>query len=178
MPIKGFRWVWVALAAAVTLAVLSLSYSSYENLGVKKPLSKALLVSSDIESVDVRRDGPLTVVEIAMKSVPDLAVSYRAAEEIVRQHIGNSPFRMEIRDSRTPELEEAYHAIHFYVEEASVRGTFGAMIEESSNILREAGFSEYKLSVDKDRIYVRIANSGGYLYEVIERVLTEGGLGA
>ena len=52
------------------------------------------------------------------------------------------------------------------------------MIEESSNILREAGFSEYKLSVDKDRIYVRIANSGGYLYEVIERVLTEGGLGA
>ena len=43
--------------------------------GCEKASVKALLVSSDIESVDVRRDGPLTVVEIAMKSVPDLAVS-------------------------------------------------------------------------------------------------------
>ena len=103
MPIKGFRWVWVALAAAVTLAVLS-CLTLPTKFGCES-LCQKLLVSSDIESVDVRRDGPLTVVEIAMKSVPDLAVSYRAAEEIVRQHIGNSPFRMEIRDSRTPELE-------------------------------------------------------------------------
>lgn len=176
MPIKGFKWVWVAAAAAATLAVLSLSYSSYENLGVRKPLMNALLADSDVAAAAARREGPITVVEVTLKKVPDLAVSYVALEKTVKRHMGSSPFRIELKDSRTPELEHAYHSVHFYVEEASARGTFGAMMEKSAKSLEEAGFHEYKFSVDNERIYVQISNPGGHFYKVVARLTrTEGG---
>jgi hypothetical protein len=173
MP-RGMRWAYTAIAAVITLAVLSLSYSSYEKMGVERPLIQEIEASSDVQGAAARKDGSETIVEIDLKKVPDLAVTYRALDEMVKKHLGTAPYRVVVRDSGTPELEAAYHSVHFYVEEASVRGTFGEMIRESSTRLENKGFGEYKLSVDKDRIYVQISDENGYLYRIVHREPVKG----
>jgi len=174
---RGFRWIYVAAAAVITLAVLSVSYSSYEKVGVKKPLVGELSAHSDVVGASVEKDGPVTVVQIDLKKVPDLAKTYRDLDKIVSKHLGAAAYRIEIGDAGTPVLEEAYHSIHFYVEEASMRGTFGEMIRESSSKLEESGF-EYKISVDGKRIYVQIAKEGAYLYRIVDQRPLKGGAGA
>lgn len=176
MP-RGFRWLYVAAAAVITLAVLSVSYSSYEKVGVKRPLLSELSAHSDVAGADVRREGPETVVDIDLEKVPDLAVTYRALDEIVERHMGTAAYRIRLEDAGSPGLDAAYHLIHFYVEEAAVRGTFGEMISESSKRLEEAGYNDYKISVDKDRIYVQISDSSGYLYRIVDREPVKGGAG-
>ncbi len=177
MP-RGMRWAYTAIAAVITLAVLSLSYSSYEKMGVKRPLLQELEASSDVQGADAHKDGSETIVEIELKKVPDLAVTYRKIDETVKKHLGTAPYRIVLKDAATPTLEAAYHSVHFYVEEASVRGTFGEMIRESSTRLESAGYSEYKLSVDKDRIYVQISDENGFLYRIVNREPLKGGKGA
>ena len=51
------------------------------------------------------------------------------------------------------------------------------MISESSKRLEEAGYDDYKISVDRDRIYVQISDSSGYLYRIVDREPVKGGAG-
>lgn len=177
MPSREFRWIYVAAAAVITLAVLSLSYSSYEKVGVRRPLIGELCAHSDVVEASLQKDGPATVVHIELKKVPDLAKTYDDLDKIVAKHLGAGRYRIEIGDAATPALEAAYHSIHFYVEEASTRGTFGEMIRESAAKMEEAG-CEYKISVDGERIYVQIAGEGAYLYRIVDRRPQKGGAGA
>ncbi|MGI6663036.1 MAG: hypothetical protein ACOX4B_06125 [Bacillota bacterium] len=174
---RGFRWIYVAALAVITLTVLSVSYSSYEKVGVRRPLMGELSAHSDVAGASLEREGPVTVVHIELKKVPDLAKTYKDLERVVSKHLGTAPYRIEIEDAGTPALEDAYHSIHFYVEEASMRGTFGEMIRESSPKLEEAG-CEYKISVDGEHIYVQIAREGAYLYRIVDQRPQRGGAGA
>jgi len=173
---RGLKWIHVAVAAAITLAVLSLSYSSYEKVGVKRPLISELVAHSDVAGVSWEKDGTVAVIRVNLRKVPDLSKTYADLERIAAKHLGTAPYRIEIADGATPFLEEAYHSIHYYIEEASVRGTFGEMIRESSSRLDEAG-CEYKISVGARRIYVQIAKEGAYLYRIVDRILEKGGAG-
>ena len=101
MP-RGFRWLYVAAAAVITLAVLSVSYSSYEKVGVKRPLLSELSAHSDVAGAEVRREGPETVVDIDLEKVPDLAVTYRALDEIVEETHGHGGIPHSPRRRREP----------------------------------------------------------------------------
>jgi len=169
MPSRGFRWEYVALAAVLTLAVLCLAYYSYENLGVKKPLEKALLADADVASVRVTVDNGVRVLEIAMRDVPDLSASYARLYAIAEDRMGGAAFKVQIADQRDTLLETAYHSIHYYLEEASVRGSFGAMIEQCSGILTRAGVTDFKITVDERHIFVQMAGGQSYLYQVLDR---------
>jgi hypothetical protein len=169
MPRKGFRWEHVALSAVLTLAVLSFAYYSYETIGVRTLLQKALLTDPDVSSVKVAKDGDAQVVEIALAKVADLSTTHGRLYAVVKDRLGQAAFRLRITDQRDQTLQEVYHSIHYYLEEASARGNFGTMIEACSAALARAGISDYKVTVDQEHIYVQMALGEHYLYQVLDR---------
>ena len=175
---KGFRWELIALSAVLTLAVLSLAYYSYENMGVKRPLERALMLVTDVSAVQMRTEGGREVIEVTLSKVADLATTYSRIHTLVSDRMGPGTFVLELKDLRDESLDMMYHAVHYYLEEASVRGNFGTMIEACKPILEEAGAVGYKITVDQDRIYVQIDSAEGYLYQVLDRVPDKGTGGA
>lgn len=166
---NGFRWEYVAIAAVLTLAVLSFAYYSYESVGIKRPMEKALLSDPDVSSVSLGDENGVRVVQITIRNVPDLSVTYARLLGVVKDHAGSEAFKVQVKDQRDAQLEGAYHSIHFYLEEASARGNFGAMIESCSRILGQAGITGYKITVDEQHIFVQMAAGQGYLYQVLDR---------
>jgi hypothetical protein len=169
MPRKGLRWEYVALSAVLTLAVLSLAYYSYESVVVKRPLEKALLADPDVGAVKVVKSGDGQVIEVTLARVEDLSVTYARLYAAVKGRMGQASFKLLVKDRRDPSLQDVYHTIHYYLEEASVRGNFGAMIGECSAALANAGISAYKITVAQERIYVQMELGQSYLYEVLDR---------
>ncbi|MGE5578604.1 MAG: hypothetical protein ACM3WU_01050 [Bacillota bacterium] len=168
MPRRGFRWEVIALSAVLTLAVLSLAYYSYESMGVKKPLERALLADPDVSDVRIHKDGGLEVVEVTLSRVADLSVAYTRLHAVISDKVAEGAFTLKVKDQRDEALQEVYSAIHYYLEEASVRGNFGAMIEACEPILDSSGATGYKITVDQERIYVQIESGDRYLYRVLD----------
>lgn len=166
---NGFRWEYVAVAAVLTLAVLSLAYYSYENVGIKKPLETALMADPDVVSATLSEQDGTSVVEIALKDVSDLPVTYNRLTAIIKDKIGSTAFKVQLKDQRDATLENAYHSIHFYLEEAAAMGDFGTMNDAATRILDQAGIGDYKITVDGQHIFVQMAAGQSYLYQVLDR---------
>ena len=174
MAKKGFRWEFVALSAVLTLVILSLGYTLYDKVGVKNPLERSLMSDDAIKSVTVKRDRGVDVLEIEFDNVEDFATSYAAVEETVRERLGES-YRIDVKDTRNEFLEDSYLSIHYYLEEASVRGNFGDMIESCQTRLSEKGLGNFKIVLDESHIYVQMVDGENYLYAVLGRTGTKTG---
>jgi hypothetical protein len=176
MAKKGFRWEFVALSAVLTLVILSLSYTLYEKVGVKDPLERLLMSDNAVKNVTATKDKGVTVLEIEFNRVEDFAASYGAVEKVIRERLGEN-YRILVKDARNDKLDDSYLSIHYYLEEASVRGNFGDMIESCQDKLLEKDISNFKIVLDERHIYVQIADEGAYLYAVLDRtgLSTKGG---
>jgi hypothetical protein len=168
MAKKGFRWESVALSAILTLVILSLGYIIYDKFGVKDPLERSLMLEDTVKSVTVKREQGVDVLEIEFDKVEDFATSYVAMDNIVKGRLGGN-YRIDVKDARTQVLEDAYLSIHYYLEEASVRGNFGDMIESCRDRLLEKEPLDFKIVLDESHIYVQMVDQGDYLYAVLNR---------
>ncbi len=169
MAQKGFRWEVAAISAVLTLALLSLGYFAYENLGVRRPLEKALMADPDVISVDMGDWQGAAAIQVEIAKVEDFPATYARLHQLIRDKVGaKEAFR--VKDGRSQDLEKAYHSIHYYLEEASVRGNFGEMMESCQKALEEKDLDTFRFTVDKDRIYVQMTKGDAYLCEVLERI--------
>jgi len=167
---RSFRWEHLALSAVLAMSLLSLGYYCYENLGVKKPLEKAISSDPDVLWVRIDDRGGQTVLEVALGPVSDLSQTYTRLYNTAGRFLDAEELDLRIADKRDPHLEELYKAIHYYLEEASIRGNFGTMIEKCREILEADQSVDYDVTVDHERIYVQMVKGENYLYEVIARV--------
>lgn len=168
MAKKGFRWESVALSAILTLVILSLGYTIYDKFGVKDPLERSLMLENAVKNVTVEREQGVDILEIEFYMVEDFATSYVAVDKIAKERLGEN-YRINVKDARSQSLEDAYLSIHYYLEEASVRGNFGDMIESCGDRLLEEGLTDFKIVLDESRIYVQLIDQGDYLYAVLNR---------
>ncbi len=168
MAKRSFRWEFVALWTVLTLAILSLGYSAYLKMEVVGPLQRALERDVDVRNVGVRSKNGVTVLELELGKVDDLPRTYTRLREAAEEKLGDA-FRLEIADSRDEELEDAYYSVHYYLEEASVRGNFGEMIDSCRGLLKDQGLEDYKISLDEGHIFIQMAHGDNYLYAVLAR---------
>jgi len=175
---RDFKWEYVVILALLTIAVLGLGNYSYEALGVKKPLLSTISKDPDVISAQVQsRDGK-TLVVVDLKEVKDLSKTYRRLYEAAAKYVNPANLELEVKDRRDQELEDTYMNIHYYLEEAAVRGDFGSMIEAAKKVLDRSGVEDYRLVVDRGSIFVQITKGQNYLYEVIHTSKPQGEGGA
>lgn len=172
MSFPGLRWVHVILALLVTLSVLSGSYMLYRRFWVTRPIELLLKSDPDVEEVRIERGEQGIVVRVRMRPVKDLAVSYARLEEVLASRLGDSGYRLVLEDRRDEELEEAYHAIHFFIAEAAQRGNFSEMADRVEKTLGAMGLGAYRVTVTGKAIFVQIYSSdrSRYLYEIVSRL--------
>ncbi|MBE3520362.1 MAG: hypothetical protein IMW97_08775 [Firmicutes bacterium] len=171
MSFPEIRWAHVLIALAVTLSILSGGYVLYRRFWLTRPIELALKSDPDVEEVSVETGEQGIVVRVRMGPVKDLAVSYARLEEVLVSRLGDSGYRIVLEDRRDEELEEAYHAIHFFIAEAAQRGNFSEMADRVEKTLRPMGLGAYRVTVTGKAIFVQIfsPDRSRYLYEIVDR---------
>ena len=176
MAMGNIRWKYVLLWALAALSVLSLGSYCYRAYALERPLEKALAEDAQVLSAQLEKRDGKTAVVVRLKYVDNLAQAYSRVEEAVRAFLGARDYEIVIEDNSDELLEDANGAIHFYIEEARIRGNFGEMAHRSQAALADTGVEDFRLTVDEGKIFVQMRLEDKYLYRVRE-VNGKGGTG-
>ncbi|BCV25004.1 hypothetical protein [Gelria sp. Kuro-4] len=168
MKYRGYRVDVVAAVALLTVALLLGVRLAYVRYFVERPLVNELQALPGVKDVKLSQARGRYNVKLALGRVDNLAEVYRQAEELAAASLGPGGFNLMLADERTPALEQVYYEIHYYVEEALVRGNFSEAAERIQSAARAAGVEE-KFYVDQGHVYVELTQGPGYLYEVHQR---------
>lgn len=169
MQIKGFRVYVVAVAMAVTLAVLLALQFIYQKFDVEQPLFKLYSRTKLVEKAPViQQKGGTVLVTLDVKKTENLKKAYQDLVSYTEQVMGNTRFSIELRDNRTKELEDAYYQSQFIIYEAISKGDFSRMADVIRQNAGKAG-AEAKVFIDNDNIYVEFLKGNNYLYEIVPR---------
>ncbi len=166
MSKKAFRWEYAVLSAILTFCVLSLALYGFERLGVKRPLERTLAGDPDVKGVIFEDRGGSLFLSVTFEGRSDLPVAYSRVFGLLKDKLGDS-FDLALDDERNERLDGAYYEIHHLIEEACVLGNFGHMMDSCKKTLGELGLSDYKITVQKDFVFVEMHDEGAYLHCVV-----------
>jgi hypothetical protein len=157
------------IALAVTVAVLVAGQLLWQKFAVARPLGSGLQGIAGVTAAgwDESKTGEITI-NVTLGNVDNLAKTYGEIGETAKTILGKRPARINIADSRTPELEALYHAVHFHLQEAVATGNFSAMADRVDAKARAAG-AEAKVYVDARSVYLQLHKAGASLYAVVPR---------
>ena len=166
---KKFKWPVAVLAFILTLALsVGLVYVRQRQL-VNEPLLKRINEFETVKSVELQDDGGIQVVSVTLNYVDDFSVAHSELNEEIERLLGKERYRLEILDERNDALEAAFVAVHLALYEGEHRGNFTEMGGKVSEALVPLGFSEHKVIVDQEYIYLQIRQDDAYLFEIIKR---------
>lgn len=157
------------LAAGLTLVILIAASYAWSRFSVENPLDQTLRAHPCVEGVRMESREGVSVVTVALGEVDDLHETYEQIEAIVSSRMPPGSYHLEVEDTRTPELTELYHTIHFDIAEAMATGAFTQMSRNVEAKVASGGSDRSRLWVSRDRIYLQIHQGDSYLYQVIER---------
>lgn len=171
MKITRFQFLTGFLALVVTLAVIYAGQALWQKHFVSQPLDKALKAISEVQKAELEEGGKLNeplVVHVTLDNVNNLQDTYKAINDKIQEAYGNKAYKLEIKDSRSPELEQLFNDINYYVQEAIVDGNFPLLAEKSGEMAKKLGI-ECKIFVDSENIYVQLSGKSASLYDVVPR---------
>lgn len=168
MNLHNVRWPALVISLAVTLALLFGTNYVVQMRTVDEPLKSLYQSSGFVQNVAVSRVGSGKHVSLKLNKVPDLAIAYQRLDRETQRLMGNKPYRIDLVDNRSPELEAAFNRLNLYAQEALVVGNFAEM---ASRVQTEAGALGItaKVGVDGERVYLQLEKGDHYLYELLER---------
>lgn len=173
--LKNLRWPLVAVSLAISLGLLLGGSAALRHLRVDSPLKAALSQDPAVLGFQLDDGGEQPVLRVRLAAVPDLAATYRRLDATALRTLGPGRYRLEVEDRRTPALDEAYHRIHFALEEGLQRGTYDEMARRVEAQTAALGLSGQRVTVGDGRIYVQLQQGNDYLYAVLVRPQPQGG---
>ncbi|MCL5982987.1 MAG: hypothetical protein M1571_10845 [Firmicutes bacterium] len=166
---KNFKWPVAVLVFLLTTAVFAGVVVLRQRQLVNEPLIRRLNDLAGVESVQLRRQDGVQVISVRLAYVPDLATTYRELDRETSSLLGRKSYRLELQDARDETLSAAFSEVHLALYEGERRGNFTAMAGLVSATMAEFSLREYRLTVDRERIYFQARNGAYRLYAVIER---------
>ncbi|QIA27006.1 hypothetical protein DYI95_005265 [Thermaerobacter sp. PB12/4term] len=158
---------WVALTAAITLGVLLLASLFYQEQAKAAPLERDLAGVPGVAAVTVERDAGRWHVRVQLGSVDLFPATYRELRERADRRLGPGQYDLELADRRTPELEQAFYEVSYYVEEGRSRGDYAEAARQVEAAGRRLGLDRARLYVDAEFLYLELARGEGVLYSVM-----------
>lgn len=174
MEIRGWKIDRVIIAFLVVASLLFGGEKLLEYQRVENPvLSGVKNIPGVVEARLVNTSNGMTL-EVKLQGVTDLAKTYQAIQDKV-EPLGNRLTSVDIRDSRTQELSDALHDLHFAIQEGIATGHFQNMADQVQALAQKSGVKISYLTVTGDGVYVTLAEKGHYLYAIYPRPETVAG---
>lgn len=172
---KDYNWVVGCLALVLTLTVLFGGQLLWNKYAVANPINKMLQNINGVESVTIGRlneqgknNEKVKVLYIKLKNVSNLQVVYGEIIDGLKHVDAGNKFDIVIQDTRTPELEQFYYNIHYYVQEAIFTGNFATMADRINAKASGAGV-DAQIYVDTQNIYLKMTKGNAEMYVVVSR---------
>lgn len=169
MRYQAKRVLVVILAAALTFAGLWWASAGWGWYRQDRPLERIFTTTPGVISYRLEWRGDTLVARFLLGPEADLPAVYPSLRRRVAEVLGDRPFRLEVEDRRTPQLEETYRIMRLYLEEALVSGRFSWAAEQVRALAAARGVKEARLRVDGEWLYLELRVGDAYLYEVIPR---------
>ena len=157
------------VALAVTVAVLVAGQLAWHKYAVAKPLDAGLREIPGVTAASWQeaKNGDV-VINVTLGGVENLAVTHGDIETAAKNILGRRPSRIILTDTRTPELDDLYYAVHYHIQEAIAAGNFAAMAGQINTQAAARGV-QAKIYVDARAVYLQLAKDGADLYAVVPR---------
>jgi len=161
----------VLITLIITLVVLGGGQLLWQRYKIDIPLTKTLQGIDGVESVNWDKspnaDGSFKI-SISLTNVKNLQQTYQAINTGTTSILGSKKPLIIIHDSRTPELEQFYYTVHYYIQESIAIGNFTTMAERIEHKAAAQGV-DTQLFVDSDNIYLGLTKNSANMYIVISR---------
>lgn len=168
---QNYRWSIVGLTIIVTLAVLFGGQFLWQQLAIAKPMSQIAQGIDGVESAFLEKNSQndsTVKINVTLAHVTNLQTTYKALNDRIFNVLGHKKYKIIINDSRTPELEQLYYSIHYYIQEAIFTGNFGLMSEKIQSKATASG-SNAQVFVDAKYVYLQLSSQNSNMYIVVPR---------
>lgn len=155
----------------LTFTAACSSYFLWQHYALAKPLTQAIQEIDGVETVTLEpldKNQSSQEIQITLNPVANLQATYQTISNKVTSIVGDKKVKIVLHDHRTPELEQLYYSIHYFIYEGIYTGKFSSM---SDMIEKKAAASKIKALVymDTNYIYLQLTNTAGNLVQVIPR---------
>jgi hypothetical protein len=171
MKIKYNQVLKGCIALIITVASLFVLQIVWQNYVVDKPLDKTLSAIDGVAGVTLGNKHKINdsmTIYVTFNNTANLQKTYKEITTKLEQTQKNKQYNLELKDNRSPELEQAYYDMNFYIQKAIVDGDFPQL---QANIQKKADLAGVtaKVYVDEQNIYLQLAKNNHYLYSVAAR---------
>lgn len=161
----------VAVFLAVVAAGVGLKELYYQKR-VIDPLSAAAGAIAGVESVEmVARGDGLKDVHVVLEPGAKIEEVYPEVESVAQATLRGFFGRIVVKDDPTPRLIDAYHQIHFSVQQGISTGLFADMAAEIERRLDAEKGMAYRIAVGERYVFVHLSDNEGELYRVVPRTV-------
>ena len=170
MNSKNYNWFLSAVAVVLTLAVLAGGQMVWQRFTVVQPMDKLLQGVDGVtkSSWEEGKKDDVVQIYITLTKAKDFARTYGTIHDGAKRILGTRPFKINITDTRTAELEQFYYHTHYLLQEAVFTGNFAAMDEKIRKLSSEAGISS-QVYVETKMVYVKFVKDTSEMYVVLIR---------
>jgi hypothetical protein len=171
MRIRYIQLLKGCIALVITIAGLYIGQAVWQNYAVDLPLDKALHGISGVEKVTWNNSSNINdaiSIYVTLNNTADFQKTYKEISKKIEHKLKGGRYTLEIRDNRSPELEQAYYDIHYYIQKAIVDGDFPlleAKVREKADLTGAVS----RLYVDEQNIYLQFTKNDNSLFAVVSR---------
>ncbi|MGE5598635.1 MAG: hypothetical protein ACM3XS_04585 [Bacteroidota bacterium] len=160
---------WLALGIFVaTLALLLGGQGLAETIGVKRPLSRAIMAIPGVRGYELAEGRDGSHLLLALDRVPDLERVVERALAAVEEHGAAEVVSIDFRDRRAG-LENALYHLRFSLEEAMATGRYTALEQSLDRLAAKHRLGRARIYLDRRFILVQLERGRAYLYEAMPR---------
>ena len=166
---QKINWPVIVIGIIVTFAAISSSYFFWQQYAVTKPVTQGVGEIAGVEKVVIDSKNQLIPkVHVTLTNVDNLEAAYQSINDTLTGSLGSSKYKLILHDHRTPELEQLYYTIHYYVYEGISTGKFSVMSEKIQEKAAAANTKAH-VYIDANNVYLQLTTTNGDLYQIIPR---------
>ncbi|MBM7867183.1 hypothetical protein GTO89_11860 [Heliobacterium gestii] len=166
---RGIKPLWVAVFAAVALALLWGAEAAYSRFGVEQPLQEAIAAVAPGAFVQSQSEktGKM-IVEVSPVLVSDLGDTYRQVNKVVRLRLGPEA-QAQLTDNPDDMCHKLWEQVQFPLFQGIATGNYMEMKKQIDTISAGAAPAKIDTSLDEDYVYLRVVNGDHFLYRIVPR---------
>lgn len=166
--IRNFQVKYFLLALVICLAVFTGLFHLYQDRMIERPIREQITQSLKTDHVEVAKNGGVYTIEVKLKQAGNIKDDYALVDEAASKKIKGENYTISLVDHRTKELQQDYDDLQLRIYEAMAKDNY-LWLEEQIKSQALGRKYQYKIYLDKDKLYLQIQNQNGFLYEVIDR---------